>query len=83
MIKTAKSIALTAATIPPPTKHSQVVDFLSHKHGASLSEMSALTNWLPHSTRAFMTGLKKKGYLIESDKVDGVRQYRIIPTSVK
>jgi Protein of unknown function (DUF3489) len=83
MTRAAKSTAPTAATTPPSTKHSQVVDLLSHKHGASLVEMSTLANWLPHSTRAFLTGLKKKGHLIESDKVDGVRRYRIVPTSVK
>lgn len=83
MTKTAKSTASTAATIPPPTKHSQVVDLLSRKQGASIEEMSMLADWMPHSTRAFLTGLKKKDCLIESDKVDGVRRYRIVPTLVK
>jgi hypothetical protein len=31
---------------------------------------------VPHTTRAALTGLKKKGYAISSDKVDGVRTYR-------
>lgn len=83
MTKTAKSTASTAAIIPPPTKHSQVVDLLSRKIGASLEEMSTLANWQPHSTRAFLTGLKKKGHLIENDKVDGVRRHRIVPTPDK
>jgi hypothetical protein len=38
--------------------------------------MIAVTGWLPHTTRAALTGLKKKGYAISSDKVDGVRTYR-------
>ena len=50
---------------------------LLRDEGASLEEMSALANWLPHSTRAFLTGLKKKGYEVTSDKVDGVRRYKI------
>lgn len=83
MTKTAKSTALKTATTPALTKHSQVVNLLTRKHGASLEEMSILANWLPHSTRAFLTGLKKKGHLIESDKVDDIRRYRIVPTSVK
>jgi predicted transcriptional regulator len=83
MTKTAKSTASTAAIIPPPTKHSQVVDLLSRNTGASLEEMSTLANWRPHSTRAFLTGLKKKGHVIESDKIDGVRRYRIVSTTVK
>jgi Protein of unknown function (DUF3489) len=60
----------------PPTKHRQIIDLLSRDDGATLEEMSTLANWLPHSTGAFMTGLKKKGYAITSDKTDGVRRYR-------
>ena len=61
----------------PKTKNQQVIDLLSREGGATLDEMSTLANWLPHSTRSFMTGLKKKGHDIDSDKVDGVRRYRI------
>ncbi len=59
------------------TKNQQVIDLLSCEGGATLEEMSKLAGWLPHSTRSFMTGLKKKGHVIESDKVDGIRRYRI------
>ncbi len=38
--------------------------------------MVAALGWLPHTTRAALTGLKKRGYAISSDKVDGVRTYR-------
>ena len=65
---------LKAKTIP--TKQQQVIDLLCCKGGATLEEMATLANWLPHSTRAFITGLKKKGYAITSEKVDGVRRYR-------
>ena len=61
----------------PNTKTQQVIHRLSSEGGATLDEMSTLAKWLPHSTRSFMTGLKKKGHVIESDKVDGVRRYRI------
>lgn len=60
-----------------PTKHLQAVELLSRDEGASIEEMSVLANWLNHSTRAFLTGLKKKGYGVTSDKVDGVRRYKI------
>lgn len=62
---------------PIPSKHSQVVAMLSRDGGASLEEMSAKAKWLIHSTRAFLTGLKKKGYVLDSEKVTGVRRYRI------
>ena len=61
----------------PNTKTQQVIHLLSSEGGATLDEMLTLAKWLPHSTRSFMTGLKKKGHVIESDKVDGVRRYRI------
>lgn len=76
MNKKAKSNAGNCAPSKLPTKHPQLVDLLQREGGATLEEMSTLANWLPHSTRAFMTGLKKKGFVITSDKVDGVRRYR-------
>ena len=66
----------TIAEASPSTKHQQIIDLLNRDCGATLEEMSILANWLPHSTRAFLTGLKKKGYTIASDKSDGVRRYR-------
>ena len=77
MTKTTKAKNTGTATLATiPTKNEQVIDLLSRKDGASLEEMSNLANWLPHSTRAFLTGLKKKGYTIVSDKLRGVRRYR-------
>ena len=78
MTKTAKAknTAITKSVLPP-TKHQQVIDLLNRGDGASLEELSAHANWLPHSTRAYLTGLRKKGHIIASDKVDGVRRYRI------
>ena len=64
----------------PKTKNQQVIELLSRERGATLDEMSTLANWQHHSTRSFMTGLKKKGHVIESAKIDGVLRYRIIPS---
>ena len=61
-----------------PTKSQQVIDLLRRGGGATLEEMAALAQWLPHSTRAFMTGLRKKGYVIESTKIGIVRRYQIV-----
>lgn len=70
----------TAETVQsaPATKNQQVIHLLSCEGGATLEEMSTLAGWLPHSTRAFMTGLKKKGHVIESNKVDDIRRYLIV-----
>ena len=61
-----------------PTKSQQVIDLLRRGGGATLEEMATLASWLPHSTRAFMTGLRKKGYVIESTKTGGTRCYHIV-----
>lgn len=36
------------------------------------------TGWLAHTVRAALTGLKKKGYGVDSDKVGGIRTYRVV-----
>jgi hypothetical protein len=60
----------------PPSKQQQLAALVVRDEGATLDQMIAATGWLPHTTRAALTGLKKKGYVISSDKVDGVRTYR-------
>jgi hypothetical protein len=37
----------------------------------------AATGWLPHTTRAALTGLRKKGHVIEKTKRDDATCYRI------
>ena len=63
------------------TKADKVIALLKRKQGASLDEMVQATDWMPHTARAAMTGLKKKGHAIERTKVDGVSRYAIIATT--
>lgn len=60
------------------SKQAQLAALLVRDEGATLDQMIALTGWLPHTTRAALTGLRKKGYVIDSDKIDGVRTYRAV-----
>ena len=66
----------TPSTAKPPSKARQLAALVVRDEGATLDQMIAATGWLPHTTRAALTGLKKKGYVISSDKLDGVRTYR-------
>ena len=50
---------------------------LQRTDGATLSELIAATGWLPHTTRAALTGLRKKGHAIDKSKRDGATCYRI------
>jgi len=60
------------------SKQQQLAALVVRNEGATLDQMIAATGWLPHTTRAALTGLKNKGYVISSDKVDGVRTYRAV-----
>ena len=50
--------------------------------GATIDEIVAATGWLPHTARAALTGLRKRGYAIASDRSDRTRGtvYRIART---
>ena len=50
---------------------------MKRKNGATLDDLVRATGWLPHTARAAMTGLKKKGHSIERTKDDGVSRYSI------
>ena len=65
-----------APKLKTPSKHQQLAALIVRDEGATLDQMIAITGWLSHTTRAALTGLKKRGYAISSDKVDGVRTYR-------
>lgn len=65
------------AAPPAATKISMVLDLLRRVEGASLDEMVQATRWLPHTTRAALTGLKKKGHVINKVKVNDVTRYAI------
>ena len=67
---------------PRVSKSDLVIGLLQRTGGATLDEMVAATGWLPHTTRAALTGLKKKGHQVTSDKTDGVRRYRIESSNV-
>ncbi|MEO6199052.1 MAG: DUF3489 domain-containing protein [Sphingomicrobium sp.] len=59
------------------TKIASVIGLLRNPPGAALADLTAATGWLPHTTRAALTGLKKKGHVIAKVKVDGITRYTI------
>ena len=63
----------------------QVIELLQRGDGATLAELVAATGWLPHTTRAALTGLRKRGYAVGIDRADKVRGsvYRIEPTEME
>jgi hypothetical protein len=55
------------------TKLAQVVELLQQDRGASIDELIVVTGWLPHTTRAALTGLRKRGFVTAIDRSDKER----------
>ncbi len=66
-----------ASATPRPSKIGQVVLLLERPDGATLTEIMAATGWLAHSTRAALTGLRKKGHGVLTGKRGDETCYRI------
>jgi hypothetical protein len=59
-------------------KSDAVLKLLSRTRGATMQEMAAATSWQPHSIRAFLSGLRKKGrVLIREERKGGTTAYCI------
>jgi len=52
------------------SKIAGVITLLERPAGATLLELVDATDWLPHTIRAAMTGLRHKGYAIERSSRD-------------
>lgn len=59
------------------SKAEMVLGLLRRPEGATLNELVDATGWLPHTTRAALTGLRKKGHVVEKSKRDEATCYRI------
>ena len=57
----------------------QLLQLLAQDEGITLAALAETTGSLPHSVRAALTGLRKKGHAIESTKVDGEHRYSVAP----
>lgn len=60
--------AITSKTKPGSTKLDTILKHLGHKNGVTLPALEKATGWQPHSIRAALTGLRKKGHAIKRSK---------------
>jgi hypothetical protein len=67
-------------TIPRQgSKLAEVMALLSREQGVGIEELTSATGWLPHTTRAALTGLRKRGFAIERSRTEkGASVYRIV-----
>jgi len=61
-----------------PTKIATVLELLARPDGAPVSDIIAATGWLPHTIRAAITGLRKKGHRIQRFKRAGKTGYFLV-----
>jgi len=71
--------ARSSAPPNPDSKHDRVVALLHQPKGATLDTLVKATGWQKHSVRGFLAGTvrKKLKLSLVSEKIDGVRNYRI------
>ena len=72
--------ATTDAPAPAPrtSKAAIITKLLTRSKGATVPEMREATGWQPHSVRAFLSGLRKKGYsLSKEQRKSGEIAYRL------
>ncbi len=60
------------------SKLALVINLLRRADGAGIVDLTEATGWLPHTTRAALTGLRKRGYAVVRERVGaGDSVYRI------
>lgn len=60
------------------SKKATVISLLQRDQGATLDDLIAATGWLPHTTRAALTGLRKQGHVLSKTQAKGGKTaYRI------
>jgi hypothetical protein len=66
------------ATPREGSKLASVMALLRRPEGATISTLTDATGWLPHTTRAAITGIRKRGYSVTLDRsADGASVYRL------
>lgn len=65
-----KEVARTIGPVTKPvaSKKARLIRMLSRKHGADVATISKEFGWLPHTTRAALSGLRKAGFDLASEK---------------
>lgn len=61
----------------PKTKKQTMIDLMKRKNGATMDDITKAIGWQAHSARAVISGLRKEGYGIETERTATHFRYRI------
>lgn len=77
----AKDSLETSVTPLKVNKTEKMVELLTRENGATLEELAEATGWLVNSVRGALSAYAKKHkeYSLFSEKIQGVRTYRLSP----
>jgi hypothetical protein len=75
----AKATKASSDRVKPDSKQDRIVALLQRPEGATLDALVKETEWQKHSVRGFLAGTVRKKLKLPllSEKIDGVRNYRI------
>lgn len=79
LLMTNETDGLAPAEPRPAQRKSEIIKrLLSRKSGATALEIAAAIAWQPHSVRAYVSGLRKKGSVVcREERRDGAKAYRL------
>jgi hypothetical protein len=65
------------------SKLASLIALLRRSEGATIDVLTNVTGWLPHTTRAAITGVRKRGYSVVLDRsAEGASVYRLADPQV-
>jgi Protein of unknown function (DUF3489) len=68
------------AVARPGGKLGVLLDAVSRPEGATLEELTAAVDWLPHTTRAALTRLRQRGYDVRLASMGSRKAYHLVPS---
>ena len=73
-----------AGAAKPGSKRAIILALLSREDGATIEALMDATGWLPHTTRAALSGLRKGGFALTRgrDGEGGASVYRVVPATI-
>lgn len=59
------------------TKQALLFELIGREGGTTIEQLTSATGWLPHTVRAAITGLRKRGHDVQCQRVDGDSRYTV------